>query len=91
MKYLLKGVLISIFVLLLFPLNHVLAAKKKLKRVQQSEAQATCVYNYTSCRDSCEYYQDNSQIGPCKAKCDRSYGCRPAKIKRPPADKVEVM
>lgn len=49
----------------------------------KSDSYQSCVYNYTSCRDSCEYYQDRSQIEPCKTKCDRSFKCRPKKIEKP--------
>lgn len=80
MKFIIK--LIFIIATLFLPLSDTLA-KQKNKPSGESDARATCVYNYMSCRDGCDYYQNQSQIGPCKAKCDRSYGCRPTKVKRP--------
>ena len=82
MKCLMNLIVVGMVTFLL-PLSDAIAAKQKANRSQSSEAHANCVYNYTSCHDNCEYYQDKSQIGPCKAKCDRSYGCRPSKMERP--------
>jgi hypothetical protein len=79
MKYWIIGIL----VLSVATLSDAALAKKNKPVSKESDSHSTCVYNYMACRDQCDYFQDKSQIDPCKAKCDRSYGCRPAKVTRP--------
>lgn len=67
--------------LLMLPFASDAASKKK---PQDSDAQGTCIYNYMSCRDTCDYHQDRAEIDPCKAQCDRRYSCRPKKVTPPP-------
>lgn len=83
MKQLAKCFLMSLTVLLLLSLGNAWAAKHKSNSSGESDAHATCVYNYMSCRDNCDYFQDKSQTEPCKARCDRTYHCRPSKVERP--------
>lgn len=81
MKYLWRCFFIGVIALML---STAFATKHKNRAADSSDAHSACVYNYMSCRDGCEYYQDRNQIGPCKASCDRKYSCRPsASVKRP--------
>lgn len=41
------------------------------------DVQKSCIYNYITCKEGCEYYQDSSQIQACESRCDQSYHCRP--------------
>ena len=46
-------------------------------------AQKTCAYKYLECMDNCDYHQEQSKINFCKQQCNRSYSCRPKKVKLP--------
>jgi hypothetical protein len=83
MKHIWKLFFITLAALLLLSLSNAFAKKHKSNVSGESDAHTTCVYNYMSCRDKCDYFQDKSQTEPCKARCDRAYGCRPTKVERP--------
>ncbi len=72
-----KSLIIILGLGLVFSVGTVQAESARSQRA--SGAQETCVYKYLSCRDTCDYNQDASQIEPCKVSCDRKFSCRPKK------------
>jgi len=81
--------IISMLVIFLLPLSAV-QANEDWRGADAAKAQKTCVYRYLACRDNCDYHQHAEQIRPCKAKCNRTFSCRPNKLKRPASSLYDV-
>lgn len=80
-----KYFLLCLLMMMLLP-----AAIVKAEEAKRS-VHKTCVYKYLTCRDNCEYHQDESSIRPCKANCDRKYSCRPKKTSLPTKQKSSLL
>ena len=79
-----KYCILSILLMLFLPLGGVQAEEQIAQSPQDS-----CVYKYLSCRDNCDYHQNESEVQPCKANCNRQYSCRPKKVSLPAKDKQQ--
>ncbi len=64
----LAALTMAIFVVAAFPYAHAAG---------QRSNQEKCVVKYLLCKDHCNNFQDQSQIGPCKQGCGKTYQCRP--------------